>query len=161
MNPISCCRRRVFRCTAINDGLLYTAVTVNRWPVAAQANGSPIPQLKIVLCVCRACKQSVPFSRCNWCLKHKPTWIISWAVNYSFRKLIINNLLFFESTRFEHLENLFAFLSCEYLNMTITTIYSIIYSRPHIFVETPHISKIKHEWLSLEFISWWKLWVLA
>ena len=140
-------RRRVFRCTAINDGLLYTTATVNHWPVAARSHGR----------VCRACMQSVPFSRCNWCLKHKPTWIISRTVNYCFRKLIINNLLFFESIRFEHLENLFAFLSCEYLNMTITTIYSIIYSRPRIFVETPHISKIKQEWHSLEFISWWKL----
>ena len=92
-------RRRVFRCTAINDGLLYTAATVNHWPVAAQSHGSPIPQLKIVLRVCRACKQSVPFSRGNWCLKHKPTRISSWTVNYCFRKLMINNLLFFESTR--------------------------------------------------------------
>ena len=92
---------------------------INRWPVAAasavldpsavqcwkqvQCSASAVPglpdpgnlaQLNTVLWVWRTFKQFVPFSRCNWCLMNKPTWIISWTVNYCFRKLIINHLFY-------------------------------------------------------------------
>ena len=104
-NTISCCRWRLFRCTAIDwfsgprpltnfqvHGLLYRgyeymAITVGQLPAGCIGH---LAQLCIVLRRWWMFKKFVAFSRCNWCLMHKPTWIIWWTVNYCFRKLIIN-----------------------------------------------------------------------
>ena len=90
-----------FGCTVVDEfsgarsplSRLRTYCT-NRWLAQCWSHWvTYLPQLNIELRVWRTCKQFVPFPLCNWCLMHKPTWIISWTVNYCFRKLIINHFI--------------------------------------------------------------------
>ena len=79
-------------CLLYRGGNKHMAWTIGQWLQCCTSHVRHLPQLNIVLWVCQACKQFVPFSCFNWCLMHKPTGIILWTVNYCFRKLIINHL---------------------------------------------------------------------